>query len=32
MIVIVMENLAVEGEPPVRSRKIFYGRQWIDES
>lgn len=27
-----MEKLAVEGGTPVRSRKIFYGRQWIDES
>ena len=26
-----MEKLAVEGGTPVPSRKIFYGRQWIDE-
>ena len=27
-----MEKLAVEGGTPVRSTKIFYGHQWIDES
>ncbi|MBQ6002361.1 MAG: UDP-4-amino-4,6-dideoxy-N-acetyl-beta-L-altrosamine transaminase [Synergistaceae bacterium] len=27
-----MEKLAVEGGTPVRNKKIFYGRQWIDES
>ena len=27
-----MEKLAIEGGTPVRSTKIFYGRQWIDES
>ena len=27
-----MEKLAVEGGTPVRSAKIFYGHQWIDES
>ena len=26
-----MEKLAIEGGYPVRSSKIFYGRQWIDE-
>ena len=27
-----MEKLAVNGGVPVRSKKIYYGRQWIDES
>lgn len=27
-----MERLAIDGGFPVRDRKIFYGRQWIDES
>ena len=27
-----MEKLAIEGGFPVRSGKIYYGRQWIDES
>lgn len=27
-----MEKLAIHGGYPVRSGKIFYGRQWIDES
>ena len=26
-----MEKLAIEGGYPVRSGKIYYGRQWIDE-
>lgn len=26
-----MEKLAIEGGYPVRTSKIFYGRQWIDE-
>ncbi len=26
-----MEKLAIKGGDPVRSTKIFYGRQWIDE-
>ena len=26
-----MEKLAINGGEPVRSQKIFYGRQWIDE-
>ena len=26
-----MEKLAIEGGYPVRSSKIYYGRQWIDE-
>lgn len=26
-----MEELAVNGGKPVRSKKIFYGKQWIDE-
>ena len=26
-----MEKLAINGGYPVRSQKIFYGRQWIDE-
>ncbi len=26
-----MEKLAIEGGIPVRSSKIYYGRQWIDE-
>ena len=26
-----MEKLAIEGGKPVRDKKIFYGRQWIDE-
>ncbi len=26
-----MEKLAIEGGCPVRSEKIYYGRQWIDE-
>ena len=26
-----MEKLAIEGGCPVRTGKIFYGRQWIDE-
>ncbi|MBE5745087.1 MAG: UDP-4-amino-4,6-dideoxy-N-acetyl-beta-L-altrosamine transaminase [Clostridiales bacterium] len=27
-----MEKLAIKGGYPVRSGKIYYGRQWIDES
>ncbi len=27
-----MEKLAIDGGVPVRSKKIYYGRQWIDES
>lgn len=27
-----MEKLAIDGGKPARSDKIFYGRQWIDES
>lgn len=27
-----MERLAIKGGYPVRSSKIYYGRQWIDES
>lgn len=27
-----MEKLAIKGGHPVRSKKIYYGRQWIDES
>ena len=27
-----MEKLAIHGGYPVRSGKIYYGRQWIDES
>lgn len=27
-----MEKLAIQGGYPVRSGKIYYGRQWIDES
>jgi len=27
----MMEKLAINGGYPVRSRKIYYGRQWIDE-
>ncbi len=27
-----MDNLAINGGNPVRKDKIFYGRQWIDES
>lgn len=27
-----MEKLAIKGGYPVRSSKIYYGRQWIDES
>ncbi len=26
-----MEKLAIQGGRPVRSEKIYYGRQWIDE-
>ena len=26
-----MEKLAIHGGTPVRSEKIFYGRQWIDD-
>ena len=26
-----MEKLAIHGGTPVRSNKIFYGRQWIDD-
>lgn len=26
-----MEKLAIDGGKPVRTSKIFYGRQWIDE-
>lgn len=26
-----MEELAIKGGAPVRSEKIYYGRQWIDE-
>lgn len=26
-----MEKLAIDGGTPVRSEKIFYGRQWIDQ-
>ncbi len=26
-----MEKLAINGGNPVRSEKIFYGRQWVDE-
>ncbi|MCQ2520990.1 MAG: UDP-4-amino-4,6-dideoxy-N-acetyl-beta-L-altrosamine transaminase [Lachnospiraceae bacterium] len=26
-----MEELAIKGGKPVRDKKIFYGRQWIDE-
>lgn len=26
-----MEKLAIDGGEPVRNKKIFYGRQWIDE-
>lgn len=26
-----MERLAIDGGIPVRKKKIFYGRQWIDE-
>lgn len=26
-----MEKLAIKGGYPVRSSKIYYGRQWIDE-
>lgn len=26
-----MEKLAIDGGIPVRSKKIYYGRQWIDE-
>ena len=26
-----MEKLAIYGESPVRTEKIYYGRQWIDE-
>ena len=27
-----MEKLAIDGGCPVRSNKIYYGRQWIDEN
>lgn len=27
-----MEKLAIKGGDPVRSSKIYYGRQWVDES
>ena len=27
-----MERLAIKGGIPVRSGKIYYGRQWIDET
>lgn len=27
-----MEKLAIFGGTPVRSKKIFYGRQWVDEA
>ena len=27
-----MERLAIDGGMPVRSKKIYYGRQWVDES
>ena len=27
-----MEKLAIKGGYPVRSAKIYYGRQWVDES
>ena len=27
-----MEKLAIDGGTPVRKEKIYYGRQWIDES
>lgn len=27
-----MEKLAINGGYPVRSGKIYYGRQWIDEN
>ena len=27
-----MEKLAIFGGTPVRSQKIFYGRQWVDEA
>lgn len=27
-----MEQLAIHGGSPVREKKIFYGRQWIDEA
>lgn len=26
-----MEKLAINGGSPVRTQKIFYGRQWVDE-
>lgn len=26
-----MEKLAIKGGYPVRSSKIYYGRQWINE-
>lgn len=26
-----MEKLAIQGGSPVRTQKIFYGRQWVDE-
>ena len=26
-----MERLAIDGGIPVRDKKIFYSRQWIDE-
>ena len=26
-----MEKLAIEGGIPVRDKKIFYGRQWIED-
>ena len=27
----VMDELAINGGKPVREKKIYYGRQWIDE-
>lgn len=27
-----MEKLAIQGGTPVKTKKIFYGRQWIDEA
>lgn len=29
--IVIMEELAINGGTPVREKKIFYGRQWIDE-
>lgn len=28
----MIEKLAIDGGKPVRDKKIFYGRQWIDDS